>query len=133
MRNVEANRILVTDVSYFSPPEKYQKAFQRGTIFPKEALQMDLRFWNDPETGLPHIYEHGVTEEEVRQVLARGGDEVRGSDHSRIRIGQTEAGRYLQVVYVPDPGGDSAFVVTAYDLKPNAKRAYRRRQRRRRK
>lgn len=72
---------------------------------------MDLRFWNDPETGLPHIYEHGVTEEEVRQVLARGGDEIRSSDHSRIRIGQTEAGRYLQVVYVPDPGG--AFVVTA--------------------
>ena len=47
-----------------------------------------------------------------------------------IRLGQTEAGRYLQVVYVPDPGGDSAFVVTAYDLTPKAKRAYRRRQRR---
>ncbi|HEV3202886.1 MAG TPA: hypothetical protein VGY77_00815 [Gemmataceae bacterium] len=41
--------------------------------------------------------------------------------------------RYLQVVYVPDPGGDSAFVVTAYDLTPKAKRAYRRRQRRKNK
>ena len=33
---------------------------------------MELRFWNDPETGLPHIYADGVTEEEVRQVLSQG-------------------------------------------------------------
>ena len=91
---------------------------------------MELRFWTDAETGLPHIYEHGVHEEEVQQVLSRAGEEFPGRDHSRIRLGQTEAGRYLQVVYVPDPGGDSAFVVTAYDLTPTAKRAYRRRQRR---
>jgi Rad3-related DNA helicase len=45
----------------------------------------------------------------------------------------TGKARYLQVVYVPDPGGESAFVVTAYDLTPNAKRAYRRRQRRKKK
>lgn len=64
---------------------------------------MELRFWNDPETGLPHIYEHGVSESEVRQVLARPGEEFPGSDRSRVRLGQTEAGRYLQVVYVPDP------------------------------
>jgi len=94
---------------------------------------MELRFWNDPETGLPHIHDHGVTEEEVRQVLSRAGEEIPGSDHSRLRFGQTEAGRYLQVVYVPDPHGESAFVVTAYDLTPNAKRAYRRRQRRKNK
>jgi hypothetical protein len=94
---------------------------------------MDLRFWTDAETGLPHIYDHGVTEEEVQQVLSRAGEEFPGRDHSRIRLGQTEAGRYLQVVYVPDLGGESAFVVTAYDLTPKAKRAYRRRQRRKRK
>jgi hypothetical protein len=91
---------------------------------------MELRFWMDAETGLPHIFDHGVTEDEVRQVLARYGEEFVGSDDSRIRVGQTEAGRYLQVVFVPDPGGASAFVVTAYDLTPNAKRAYRRRRRR---
>ena len=34
---------------------------------------MDLRFWDDLETGLPHIYEHGVTEEEVRQIMAQPG------------------------------------------------------------
>jgi len=30
---------------------------------------MIIRFNIDAETGLPHIYEHGVTEDEVRQVL----------------------------------------------------------------
>lgn len=94
---------------------------------------MELRFWTDAETGLPHIFDHGVTEEEVEQVLRRAGEELPGSDRSRIRLGQTEAGRYLQVVYVPDPGGESAFVVTAYDLTAKAKRAFRRRQRRKNK
>jgi hypothetical protein len=27
--------------------------------------RVDLRFYPDPETGEPHIYRHGVTEEEV--------------------------------------------------------------------
>src|ERR1700678_3329817 len=45
---------------------------------------MDLRFWADPETGLPHIYNHGVTEEEVQQVLARPGLNLRaGRTHGR--------------------------------------------------
>lgn len=93
---------------------------------------MELRFWNDPETNLPHIYDHGVTEEEVQQVLSRQGEEFPGEDRSRIRLGQTDAGRYLQVVYVPDAVGDGAFVVTAYDLTSKAKRAYRRRRRKNR-
>lgn len=93
---------------------------------------MELRFWNDPETELPHIYDHGVTEEEVQQVMSRPGEEFPGRENSRIRLGQTFAGRYLQVVYVPDVGRASAFVVTAFELSPKAKRAYRRRQRRKR-
>src|SRR5271157_5822582 len=72
-------------------------------------------------------------EEEVQQVLSRTGEEFPGRDRSRIRLGQTEAGRYLQVVYVPDNVGESAFVVTAFDLTPKAKRALRRRQRRKKK
>jgi hypothetical protein len=94
---------------------------------------MELRFWKDPATDLPHILGHGVTEEEVRQVLSRPGEEFAGTDCSRIRLGQTEAGRYLQVVYVPDLAGNGAFVVTALDLTPKAKRAFRRRQRRKKK
>ena len=91
---------------------------------------MELRFLIDPETELPHIYGHGVTEAEVHQVLAGRGEDVRGDEDSRMKIGQTAAGRFLQVIYVPDPDRASAFVVTAYDLKPQAKKAFRRRQRR---
>jgi hypothetical protein len=91
---------------------------------------MELRFWINPETDLPHIFDHGVAQEVVRQVLSRTGEELPGRDRSRIRLGQTEGGRYLQVVYVPDAVGDGAFVVTAFELTPKAKQAFRRRQRR---
>ena len=94
---------------------------------------MELRFWLDPETDMPHIFDHGVSEDEVRQVLSRTGEELPGRDHSRIRLGCSAAGRYLQVVYVPDAVGEGAFVITAFDLTPKAKRAFRRRQRRKKK
>ena len=47
-----------------------------------------------------------------------------------MKLGQTAAGRYLQVIYVPDEDPDSVFVITAYDLQGKAKKAFRRRQRR---
>ena len=43
-----------------------------------------------------------------------------------MALGQTEQGRYLKVVYVPDRE-DSIFVITAYDLGPKALKALRRR------
>jgi hypothetical protein len=91
---------------------------------------MQLRFYEDPDTGEPHIYSHGVTEEEVLQILSRPGEDRRASDDSRIALGQTASGRYLRVIYVPDPVGDGIFVVTAYDLRGNQLKAYRRRRRR---
>jgi hypothetical protein len=94
---------------------------------------MDLRFNKDPDTGLPHIHGHGVTEDEVRQVLARPCEVQPGSEDSRIAMGQTEAGRYLRVIYVPDPGGRSAFVITAFELRGKQLKAHRRFKRRRRK
>ena len=57
---------------------------------------MKLRFWIDPETGLPHIYDHGVTEQEVRQVLSRPGLNFPGGRGSRIVMGQTSGGRHLK-------------------------------------
>ena len=94
---------------------------------------MELRFWNDPETNQPHIYDHNVTEDEVREVLSRPGLNYPSSRNSRIHEGQTEAGRYLKVVYVPDEDADSAFIVTAYELKGKALKAYRRAMRRKQK
>jgi hypothetical protein len=81
---------------------------------------------NDAETELPHIYDHGVSEEEVRQVLARPGLNLRSGRNSRSIMGQTSAGRYLKVVFVPDPDRDSGFVVTAYELRGKRLQAYRR-------
>ena len=46
-----------------------------------------------------------------------------------MAIGQTAAGRYLRVVYVPDPAPSSVFVITAYELGPKALKALRRRRR----
>lgn len=43
---------------------------------------MDLTFHVDPETGLPHIYDHGVTEEEVCQIMIRPGRVEHGRDDS---------------------------------------------------
>jgi hypothetical protein len=48
-----------------------------------------------------------------------------------MKLGQTAAGRYLQVIYVPDEDGEGIFVITAVDLQGKAKKAFRRRQRRR--
>lgn len=89
---------------------------------------MNIRFHIDPKTGEPHIYEHGVIEDEVRQVLARPGDDFPSSGNSRIAYGRTWDGRHLQVVYVRN-APDDMFVVTAYDLKGKTLKAYRRRRR----
>jgi len=91
---------------------------------------MKIRFYIDPETGLPHIHGHAVDEVEVEQVLRRPGEDRPGSRGARVAIGQTEAGRYLRVIYVPDPRPGSAFVITAYELAGKPLLAYRRRRRR---
>lgn len=36
--------------------------------------RVDRRFYLDAETGEPHIYEHGVSEEEVREILGNPAD-----------------------------------------------------------
>jgi hypothetical protein len=92
---------------------------------------VELRFFCDPDSGLPHIYGHGVKESEVEEVLRCRGDDMAGTDNSRIKLGQTEAGRYLQIIYSPDEIGDGVFVITAYEPSEKAKRAYRRRRKRR--
>jgi len=81
-----------------------------------------VRFYIDPATDQPHIYGHSVVEDEVEEVMARP---MEGRDGSRIALGQTEAGRYMRVIYVPDPTPGSVFVLAAYEL---GEKALRRRQ-----
>jgi hypothetical protein len=92
---------------------------------------MNIRFHIDSSTGLPHIYKHGVDEYEVEEVLRKPGDDQPGSRDSRITTGQTLSGRYLRIIYVPDPEPNSVFVITAYELRGKPLIAYRRRIRRR--
>jgi hypothetical protein len=56
---------------------------------------MDVRYYLDPETGQPHIHGHGVSEEEVQEVLHGRGEDLPAARGSRMRLGQTAAGRYL--------------------------------------
>jgi hypothetical protein len=75
------------------------------------------------------MHRHGVTEMEVEEVLDRPGEDRAGQNGARVAMGQTRAGRYLRVIYVPDPQPDSVFVVTAYELRGKPLAAYRRRRR----
>lgn len=86
---------------------------------------MGVRFYLDPETGLPHIYGHSVTEQEVEDVLGSPGEDRVGREGSRVALGQTREGRYIRVVYIPEV--DGAYVITAYELTGKALFAYRRR------
>ncbi len=92
---------------------------------------MYVRFYIDQETGLPHILSHGVEESEVEDVLASPGEDRPGREGSRVAVGRTSDGRYLRVIYVPDPEPDQVFVITAYELRGKPLAAFRRRMRRR--
>lgn len=92
-------------------------------------MTVNLRFYIDPATDEPHIHNHDVDEDEVEDVLARPGEDRPGREGSRVAIGQTQSGRYLRVIYVPDPEPGSVFVVTAYELSGKPLAAYRRRRR----
>lgn len=94
--------------------EKRLEPLQKLLTFMSTASQWRF-FYRDPETVQPH--NHDVTEEEVRQVLARPGEDLPAAGGARMALGRTAAGCYLRVIYVPDPEPESGFVVTAYELR----------------
>jgi len=69
----------------------------------------------------------------VEEALSSPGEDRPGREGSRVAIGKTPDGRYLRVIYVPDPKPNSAFVITAYELQGKPLIAYRRRRRRKKK
>jgi hypothetical protein len=94
---------------------------------------LNIRYYIDPETELPHIYGHDVEETEVEEILSNPGEDRPGREGSRVAIGRTLDGRYLRVIYVPDPAPNSVFVIIAYELRGKPLMAYRRRRRRKQK
>ena len=91
---------------------------------------MNIRFFIDPKTDTSHIYKHRVSEEEVEEILVNPAEDRPGKEGSRIALGRTSSGRFLRVIYVPDPEPNSVFVITAYELKGKPLTAFRRRHRR---
>lgn len=65
--------------------------------------RLKVRYYIDPATDQPHIYNHDVAESEVEEVLARPGEDRLGNEGARVASGRTLAGRLLRVIYVPDP------------------------------
>jgi hypothetical protein len=94
---------------------------------------VQIRFYVDPTTGLPHVYNHDVNEAEVEQVLANPDEDRPGTKNSRVTIGRTENGRILRVIYVRDPQPDSVFVITSYEMRRKPLAAFRRRMKKRHK
>jgi uncharacterized DUF497 family protein len=72
----------------------------------------------DPDGNVQHVADHGVTKEEVEEVLQRpaGIDRSRSSQRP-IAFGWTSAGRFLAVVF-EEIDRDTAYPVTAYDVEP---------------
>ncbi|MDD5615446.1 MAG: hypothetical protein PHH85_04525 [Candidatus Methanoperedens sp.] len=93
---------------------------------------MNIRYYIDPLTDQPHIYNHMVSEKEVEDILSKPGEDRSGRDGSRVALGQTRAGRYLRVIYVLDPKPKSIFVITAFDLIGKPLIAYKRRSQKKR-
>jgi len=75
---------------------------------------MKIRFYVDPESGTPHVHRHGVGEDEVEDILGNLREDRPGREDSRVATGQTRVGRYLRVIYVPDP--ESRRIVRNYRL-----------------
>ena len=48
---------------------------------------MNIRYYIDSETSLPHIYKHNVCENEVEDVLLKPGEDRLGREGSRIAMG----------------------------------------------
>jgi len=64
---------------------------------------VDIRFYIDPVTGEPHIYEHNVSEEEVEEVLRYPGDDFPGRNNSRIAWGRLRQGDTFKSCTYPIP------------------------------
>jgi len=92
---------------------------------------MNVRYNVDADTGLPHMYQHGVSEQEVEEILAHPIERRRGDGDSVVLAGKTWRGRFLRVIVAFDSDREGCFVMTAYDLRGKSLKALRRRMRKR--
>lgn len=75
---------------------------------------------DDPEGNVQHIAEHGITAEEVEDVLYAAEEVVASHSSGRpITFGESSTGKYLAVVFdVIDEDPLAVYPVTAYETQP---------------
>lgn len=73
-------------------------------------------FEDDPHGNVRHIEEHGLTKEDVEEVVCNPSKtEVSQSSGLPIAFGYTPWGAYIAVVY-EEAGDDVVYPVTAFEL-----------------
>jgi len=71
---------------------------------------------DDPEGNTHHCAEHGVSKDEVEEVLQNARDaDVSRSSGRPVLFGDTGAGRRLMVVY-EEIDADTVYPITAYEV-----------------
>ena len=81
---------------------------------PFDAIIWDLD--DDPDGNVQHCAEHGVTKEEVEEVLLNATDtDISQSSRRPVVFGDASTGRHLMVVY-DEIDEDTIYPVAAYEV-----------------
>jgi len=79
---------------------------------------------DDLRGNVQHIALHGITKEEVEEVLDNHYDDYffsREEPHNPITFGDTSTGKYIAVVFeIVDEDAPTVYPLTAYDAPPPA-------------
>lgn len=92
----------------------YNPIGSEGGLMPFTSIIWDLD--DDPEGNVQHCLAHGVSKDEVRQVLRNPTDY--DDSHSSgwpVVFGDTNTGRHLIVVY-EEVDEDTVYPITSYDV-----------------
>ena len=88
-------------------------------------MPIDTILWDlddDPEGNVQHCAEHGVTKDEVEEVLQNAEDsDISRSSGRPVVFGDTSTGRHLMVVY-EEVEPDMVYPITAYDVPTRRRR-----------
>lgn len=82
-------------------------------------MPIDMILWDlddDPDGNVQHCAEHGVSKDEVEEVLQNAEDsDISRSSGRPVVFGDTSTGRHLMVVY-EEVEPDMVYPITAYDV-----------------
>jgi uncharacterized DUF497 family protein len=87
------------------------------------GMRIHRIFWDlddDPEGNVQHVAEHGISVEEVEDVLYAAQEVVASESSGRpITFGETSTGKYIAVVFdVVEDDPLAVYPVTAYETEP---------------